>query len=202
MPPVVNVAGCIATLGQMAALAPLARIRWQESCRRPNGCDTASHASRENGAFDGGDLPRDGGYPSRKQGPRCRPKSSERLQRNEMSRPPKPPSTRTRVKRSRALSVRRDGTDATDGQRSEGGRLVIPTVQCGTFDPAVQASTRMLHEQLERMKDFTPQSPKRSRTILLVEGRNELTGRDVRVYIRPDDTLVMCETLGQLERTR
>lgn len=41
---------------------------------------------------------------------------------------------------------------------------------------------------------------KRKRTILLMEGTNALTGRPVRIYIRPDDTLVACETLGQLER--
>jgi hypothetical protein len=42
-----------------------------------------------------------------------------------MSRPPKPPSTRTRVKRPRALSVRRGGDDAADGERSESGRLLV-----------------------------------------------------------------------------
>lgn len=39
----------------------------------------------------------------------------------------------------------------------------------------------------------------RSKTILLVEGTNALTGRPVRIYIRPDDTLIAAETLGQME---
>jgi hypothetical protein len=44
--------------------------------------------------------------------------------------------------------------------------------------------------------------PVRKSTVLLVEGINELTGRPVRIYIRPDDSLVACETLGQLDRAR
>lgn len=40
----------------------------------------------------------------------------------------------------------------------------------------------------------------RSRTILLVEGINQLTGRPIRIYIRPDNVMVACETIGQLER--
>lgn len=40
---------------------------------------------------------------------------------------------------------------------------------------------------------------KRKRTILLMEGTNALTGRPVRIYIRPDNTLVAAETMGQME---
>jgi hypothetical protein len=44
--------------------------------------------------------------------------------------------------------------------------------------------------------------PVRKSTVLLVEGINELTGRPIRIYIRPDDSLVACETLGQLDRAK
>jgi len=100
-----------------------------------------------------------------------------------MSRPPKRPSHR-KPKLVRART-RRAG-NAGD-QRSEDGRLVAP------------ANMAMVKEAVEH---FTSQSTKRSRTILLVEGTNHLTGRPVRVYIKPDDTLIACETLGQMERTK
>lgn len=55
-----------------------------------------------------------------------------------------------------------------------------------------------IRSQLAALAPLAP--AKRKRTILLMEGTNALTGRPVRIYIRPDDTLVACETLGQLER--
>jgi len=44
--------------------------------------------------------------------------------------------------------------------------------------------------------------PVRPKTILLVEGINELTGRPIRIYISPTDKLTCVETVsqGQLER--
>lgn len=45
---------------------------------------------------------------------------------------------------------------------------------------------------------------RRKRTILLMEGINQLTGRPIRVYIAPNDVLTCVETIaeGQLERER
>jgi hypothetical protein len=95
-----------------------------------------------------------------------------------MGRPSKP-SKRRRSPRKRRRAKNTDGRPSTKAAHAA-------PVQADVSGP---------------LKTGRAPSPKRTKTILLVQGINELTGRPIRVYVRPDDTLVTCETLGQMERT-
>ena len=78
-----------------------------------------------------------------------------------------------------------------------------PKISRALMDELGALNARFMEKHLrpEITRALSWPSPVRPKTILLVEGINELTGRPIRIYIRPDDTLVACETIGQLERT-
>lgn len=82
--------------------------------------------------------------------------------------------------------------------RSKGKRPSSLDIPVATVNERAKPILETIRSQLAAMSPAVP--VKRKRTILLMEGTNALTGRPIRIYIRPDDTLVACETIGQLER--
>lgn len=96
-----------------------------------------------------------------------------------------------------------EGVSAPAVPETDRGGGALPCIIEPPFDaPHVKIGTGFWKVERDQLVHQAPHPQKRrTRTILLLEGINDRTERPIRCYIRPDDTLVYVETVGQLTYT-